>query len=98
VQRRMSAKSRHAYLHGVFADLNTAAEFAADPNSSVAVPMSALGQKQTSMHVQTMSALPPIADIGQFTFSADDIALRSYRASRLIVPLLKQPCAYPPCY
>ena len=26
--------------------------------------MSALGQKQTSMHVQPMSALPPKADIG----------------------------------
>jgi hypothetical protein len=27
-------------------------------------PMSALGQKQTSRHLQSMSALPPIADIG----------------------------------
>jgi hypothetical protein len=27
------------------------------------VPMSALGQKQTSKHVQSMSALPPKADI-----------------------------------
>src|SRR6516225_4659996 len=27
-------------------------------------PMSALGQKQTSRHLQPMSALPPIADIG----------------------------------
>src|SRR5215468_71222 len=26
-------------------------------------PMSALGQKQTSLHLQTMSALPPKADI-----------------------------------
>src|SRR5215469_2209168 len=27
-------------------------------------PMSALGQKRTSEHVQSMSALPPTADIG----------------------------------
>ena len=27
-------------------------------------PMSALGQKQTSRHLQPMSALPPKADIG----------------------------------
>ena len=30
--------------------------------------------------------------LAKFTSSADDIALRSHGASRLIVPLLKQPC------
>src|SRR6516225_12395840 len=36
---------------------------AVDPNGSVTVPMSALGQKQTSEYVRSMSALPPKADI-----------------------------------
>ena len=30
--------------------------------------MSALGQKRTSEHVQSMSALPPKADIGETAF------------------------------
>ena len=37
---------------------------AVNPDSSVAVPMSALGQKQTLQSVRPMSALPPKADIG----------------------------------
>ena len=36
---------------------------AVDAKSSVAVPMSALGQKQTSPPEISMSALPPKADI-----------------------------------
>src|SRR5262249_54219901 len=35
-----------------------------DNRSSSSEPMSALGQKQTSRHLQPMSALPPKADIG----------------------------------
>jgi hypothetical protein len=32
--------------------------------NNLELPMSALGQKQTSWHLQPMSALPPKADIG----------------------------------
>src|SRR5262249_51414573 len=43
-------------------------------------PMSALGQKRTSEHVQSMSALPPKADIG---------SERQHRDTRLCVRILR---------
>ena len=50
-------------LQQVFADGETG--FGVELQSNNPEPlMSALGQKQTSRHLQPMSALPPIADIG----------------------------------
>jgi hypothetical protein len=58
---------------------------------------SALGQKQTSGHVQSMSALPPKADIGthswnvRFVPKADiDISLRWPTKGRSSIPFLRQ--------
>src|SRR6476660_6470903 len=56
--------------------------------------MFALGHKRTFALKSSCPLYPRKRTLAEFTFSANDIALRSYRTSRLIVPLLKQPCAY----
>jgi hypothetical protein len=67
-------------------------------NQVKCLPMSALGQKRTSEQVQSMSALPPIADIGtqsrnvRFVPKADKVSnvIRGFAPDLAPVFLLSQ--------